>query len=66
MGNRYPDLSEPVNTRIGQFKTVVLTGVSEFVKCPRCFCILDKKDAKKHALYHAEPISLADLKFGRD
>lgn len=51
MGNRYPELGEPVRTLRGLFKVIsLMTG--EFVECPVCAAVLRKPSAKKHAAWH--------------
>lgn len=50
----YPDLNEPVRTQIGVFPVISLTGSGEFVECPRCFAVMRKVTAKKHAEQHEE------------
>lgn len=50
MSGRYPDLNEPKKTDIGNFNVVQLNDTQdEKVECPKCWAIVRKSKAQKHA-----------------
>jgi hypothetical protein len=52
MSTRYPDLNEPARTALGNFPVVHLNSEDEYVECRRCYAVIRKEKARRHAGYH--------------